>query len=107
MCASRRASCSVSGSRPSRSAVIASATASNAASSSRRCSTTSSHQRSASAWPAVSASTPSGSVRTAPRSRRAPAAIHCATGRSMKRTGTSRASAWRSACHSGEKVANG
>ena len=31
----------------------------------------------------------------------------CAAGRSMKRSGTSRASACRTACHSGENAANG
>ena len=75
-----------------------------------RCSTTSSHQRSGSSYPAVSARTASGSIggaatvpaaspsparpcpvlgRGPPRVRRSVIASECAAGRSMKRTGTS------------------
>lgn len=105
----------------SRSAPMASPSASKAPSgspSAPRCSTASSHHRSGSSKPAVCASTASGSTRTscsapfscAPSSwASSPSLIasECAAGRSMKLTGTSRASAQRIAVHSGENSANG
>ncbi len=98
----------------SRRAVIASATASKGARASApasvsgvRCSTTSSHQRSASSCPAASARAPIGSVGAALPAGSSTATRDWDAGRSMKRTGTSRSTAYRIATHSGEKAANG
>ena len=66
MCASRRAS-SPDVLVPARTAAIASPTAANAGTPSPRCSTTSSHQRSASGSPAAAASAASGSTRPGTR----------------------------------------
>lgn len=121
----------------SRSAPIASPSTSNGANASPslapRCSITSSHHRSASSYPAVSARTASGSIRTAsagsdgsppgspspccslfsdascfcssPSSR--PHASVWVAGRSMKRAGTPWSRAQRMATHSGENSASG
>ena len=70
------------------------------------CSTTSSHQRSGSSYPAAAASSPTGSVRARGVSRSA-IASWCAAGRSQNRTGTPAPSAYPIACHSGENTANG
>ena len=105
MYASRRSSPSSCSGNASRSAAIASVTASNAPSG--RDSTTSSHQRSGSPWPATSASAASGSARSPRRGSSSRVAILFAAGRSMKRTGTSCSCAYRIARHSGEKRANG
>ncbi|CAM5654358.1 hypothetical protein SGRIM128S_09354 [Streptomyces griseomycini] len=110
----------------SRSAVMASSSAVNGASASPsptpRCSTTSSHHRSGSSYPAAPASTPSGSTRasapgpaspepgTGPSPSSAPSFLHAsvwAAGRSMKRAGTPCSSAQRIATHSGENPASG
>lgn len=94
----------------SRRAPIASAMASNGPVA--VCSTMSSHHRSTSAYPAAEARSARGS-RWRGRSgsssgfARRRGASQMAAGRSMKRTGTSWASPWRMARHSGEKAADG
>ena len=70
------------------------------------CSTTSSHQRSGSSYPAAVASSLTGSVRRGDASPRA-ITSWCAAGRSQNRTGTPASSAYLIACHSGENTANG
>ena len=118
MCASRRRSRSGSSGAPSRSSPIASARASNGDPPSTRASIRSSHQRSGSSYPAAAASFPMGSelnslsserpLRDSPcSSSSSPRASTIPAGRSQNRTGTPRARAQVSACHSGEKTANG
>ena len=113
MCASRRCSPS-DGTVPARTAAIASATASNATRPSPRCSTTSSHHRSASGSPAAAANAPKGStgapsvsaISSSPASSAAPVSV-LASGRSIARTSTPRALAHATACHSGLNDASG
>ena len=94
---------------PARTAAIASPTASNTVSPSPRCSTRSSHQRSASGSPAAAASAPSGSGGavapwTSAGSGATRSARLIARGRSIASTATPLASAQRTACHSGLNV---
>ncbi len=110
MKASRSASLPRAGGDWARSAVIAWRMPSKRPAASRRCSIWCSHQSSRSSYPAASASRPSGSSCRS-SSFSSPAvfsiAIWIDCGRSMNRAGTPFSNAQRSACHSGEKPANG